>query len=79
AGLSAGALLRLSAQRRARGFALVAGIYLVQYLLGLGLVRLWVQGWQAPAWCAPLFATALVLPLTFALQRWVFRDRGGRA
>lgn len=57
----------------------VALIYLGQYLLGLALVQVWVAWWQAPALWAPLFATALSLPLNFLLQRQVFRPGRGPA
>ena len=50
-------------------------IYLLQYLLGLALVSLWVQVLGAPVALAPLFAVALSLPLTYLLNRWVFRPR----
>lgn len=53
----------------------VALIYLLQYLLGLGLVSLWVQVLAAPVVLAPLFAVAVSLPLTYLLNRWVFRAR----
>lgn len=51
----------------------VALIYLVQYLLGLGLVSFWVQVLHAPALWAPAFAIAISTPLSYALNRWVFR------
>ena len=51
----------------------VALIYLFQYLLGLGLVSLWVQVMEAPAGWAPAFAIAISMPLSYALNRWVFR------
>jgi len=53
----------------------VALIYLLQYLLGLGLVSFWVQVLAAPVVLAPLFAVAVSLPLTYLLNRWVFRRR----
>lgn len=53
----------------------VALIYLLQYLLGLALVSLWVQILEAPVILAPLFAVAVSLPLTYTLNRWVFRLR----
>jgi putative flippase GtrA len=51
----------------------VALIYLLQYLLGLALVSLWVQVLNAPAVWAPAFAIAIATPLSYALNRWVFR------
>lgn len=61
------------------GLLWVALIYLGQYLLGLALVQVWVAWWQAPALWAPLFATALSLPLNFLLQRQVFQPGRARA
>jgi putative flippase GtrA len=51
----------------------VALIYLFQYILGLGLVSAWVQILDAPAIWAPAFAISIVTPLSYALNRWVFR------
>lgn len=61
--------------RRDGGAAAVAVfplIYLLQYLLGLGIVSLWVDvlGWQEAL--APLAAVALTVPITFLLTRRVF-------
>jgi putative flippase GtrA len=53
----------------------VALIYAVQYLLGLSLVHWWVRGLGGAAALAPLFATAISLPVTFVLTRHVFRAR----
>lgn len=57
----------------------VAAIYLLQYLLGLALVSFWVQVLAAPVVLAPLFAVAVSLPLTYLLNRWVFRTRGAQS
>lgn len=57
----------------------VALIYLLQYLVGLALVSLWVQVFGAPELWAPIFAVAVSMPLTFVLNRWVFRSAGGAA
>jgi putative flippase GtrA len=51
----------------------VAAIYLFQYLLGLSLLTLWVQVLDAPPLWAPAFAIAISTPLSYALNRWVFR------
>lgn len=59
---------------RAYGPVWVTLIYLFQYLAGLGLVHLWIQLLGQPAIWAPLFSVLLVLPLTYALNRWVFRS-----
>jgi putative flippase GtrA len=57
----------------------VALIYLGQYLLGLALVSLWVEMLKAPALWAPAFSIALLLPVSYGLNRWVFRRRAGSA
>jgi putative flippase GtrA len=53
----------------------VALIYLGQYLLGLGLVSLWVETLRAPASWAPAFSIAILVPISYVLNRWVFRPR----
>ena len=54
-------------------------IYLGQYLLGLALVSLWVEVLgAAPLW-APAFSIAILVPVSYALNRWVFRPRAGAA
>lgn len=50
-------------------------IYLLQYFLGLGLVSFWIRILQAPEFWAPAFAVAVATPLSYGLNRWVFRDR----
>jgi putative flippase GtrA len=50
-------------------------IYLGQYLLGLGLVSLWVETLGAPATWAPAFSIAILVPISYVLNRWVFRPR----
>ena len=53
----------------------VALIYLGQYLLGLVLVSLWVEVLGAPVLWAPAFSIAVLVPISYALNRWVFRPR----
>jgi putative flippase GtrA len=53
----------------------VALIYLGQYLLGLALVSLWVEVLAAPVLWAPAFSIAILVPVSYALNRWVFRPR----
>ena len=53
----------------------VALIYLGQYLLGLALVSFWVEGLGAAATWAPIFSVAILVPLSYALNRWVFHPR----
>lgn len=57
----------------------VALIYLLQYLLGLALVDVWVRLLHAPAVLAPAFAVLVSLPLTFLLNRRVFRGKTGNS
>lgn len=57
------------------GPVFVVLIYAGQYLLGLALTSAWVAWWHLPAEFAPLFAVVVSLPLTFVLNRWVFRAR----
>lgn len=54
-------------------------IYLVQYLLGIGLVNVWVLLLRQPALWAPLFSVAISLPLTYLLSWWVFRPQAAGA
>jgi putative flippase GtrA len=54
-------------------------IYLGQYLLGLALVSLWVELLRAPVLWAPAFSIAILTPVSYALNRWVFRPRAGAA
>jgi putative flippase GtrA len=56
----------------------VALIYLFQYFAGLGLVHLWIRLLGQPAIWAPLFSVLVILPLTYALSRWVFRSATSR-
>ncbi|MEO8117745.1 MAG: GtrA family protein [Rhodoferax sp.] len=56
------------------GPLLVLLIYLGQFVLGLGLVSVWVQWLTGPEALAPLFSIAISLPLTFLLNRMVFRQ-----
>jgi len=53
--------------------ALFPMVYLVQYLVGLGVVSAWVEilGWSASL--APIAAIILTIPVTFVLSRWIFR------
>jgi putative flippase GtrA len=55
------------------GLILVFFIYLGQFILGLGLVSAWVQWLNGPVALAPLFSVTLSLPVTFFLNRSVFR------
>lgn len=64
---------------RAKGarhaYVRVVLIYAIQYLLGLALVRAWVELLAQPEWLAPVFATALSLPFTYYMSSRVFLRR----
>lgn len=47
-------------------------IYLLQYLLGLGIVTLAVGCFGLDARLGPIIAIICTIPVTFALTRWVF-------
>lgn len=64
------------ARRTATSMAATPLIYLVQYLLGLGIVTLAVGRLGLDARLGPLVAIVCTIPVTFMLTRWVFR-RGG--
>lgn len=55
-----------------RSAALFPLVYLLQYLVSLGIVWLWVQQWQLPKEIAPLISIAVTIPMTFVLSRFVF-------
>ena len=57
------------------GPMLVVMIYCLQYCLGLGLVSIWGQWLGLPVVFAPVFAIALSMPVTYVLNRSVFRHR----
>jgi putative flippase GtrA len=50
-------------------------VYLVQYLLGLGVVTLWVDTLNWNQTLAPLASIALTVPITFFLSHLVFSQR----
>jgi putative flippase GtrA len=47
-------------------------IYILQYVLGLGIVEAWVSWLALPAALAPLAAIGLTLPLTYLLSKKSF-------
>lgn len=55
------------------GLILIFCIYTGQFILGLGLVSVWVQWLNGPITIAPLFSITLTLPVTFLLSRRVFQ------
>lgn len=56
--------------------ALFPMVYIIQYLVGLGVVSVWVEtfGWSVPL--APIAAIIVTIPLTFVLSRFVFVPKG---
>lgn len=53
-------------------------VYLVQYLLGLGVLALLVVGLGVDARLGPLAVLAATVPVSFLLTRWVLRQGGNR-
>ena len=47
-------------------------VYLVQYVVGLGLVAMLVELVDTPSWIAPVIAMLVTVPLTFVLARTIF-------
>jgi putative flippase GtrA len=56
-----------------RGLFAYPLVYLVQYLASAVLLELLVTGMTMPAVFAPLLVSAVMLPLTFVMSRWVLR------
>ncbi len=70
--LSAAFVFRQPMRRRsAIRFPLV---YLAQFLISLGLLRLAVEVIHIPQWLAFAFVVILTIPVTFLLSRWVLRS-----
>ncbi|MCA9232965.1 MAG: GtrA family protein [Planctomycetales bacterium] len=46
-------------------------VYVAQFLVSLGLLRMAVEIFNIPEWIAFGFAVALTIPITFLLSRWV--------
>jgi putative flippase GtrA len=61
------------ARRSAASLAATPLIYLLNYLIGLGIVSLTVGGFGLDARVGPLIAIVCTIPVTFVLTRWVFR------
>ncbi len=58
-------------KRSAMRFPLV---YVAQFLISLGLLRLAVEVIHIPQWAALGFAVVLTIPVTFLLSRWVLHS-----
>jgi len=50
-------------------------VYLVQFLLGLLLLKLLIEAMHVSAWLAPLLVSVLTIPVTFLLSRIIVRAR----
>lgn len=62
-----------------RGLFAYPVVYLVQYLASAGLLGMLVTGLGISRALAPLVVSAVMLPLTFVLSRWVLRRTRPRA
>lgn len=49
-------------------------VYVAQFLVSLGLLRIAVEIFNMPEWIAFGFAVALTIPVTFMLSRWVLHS-----
>ena len=50
-------------------------VYLVQFLLGLLMLRVSIEIFSLPAWFAPLFVNVLTIPTTFLMSRIILRAK----
>jgi len=48
-------------------------IYIIQYIVSMLMVFLWVDWLQLHVVWAPLASIVITIPITFALNRWVFK------
>jgi putative flippase GtrA len=48
-------------------------VYLVQFLLGLALLRLLIEMLNVPLWMAPAVVIVLTMPVTFLMSRIIVR------
>lgn len=59
----------------ARSAARFPLVYVVQFVVSLGVLRLAVETFGVPHWLALAVSIAVTLPLTFVLSRWIVRAR----
>ena len=57
--------------RSALGYPLV---YIAQFLLGLILLKILIEGLHIPEWLAPLAVNVLTIPVTFLASRLIMRS-----
>ncbi|MBW6466845.1 MAG: GtrA family protein [Brevefilum sp.] len=50
-------------------------VYLVQYLLSIGLLEVLVQGLNINPTIAPIFVLIIVTPVTYLLSRWILKGK----
>lgn len=50
-------------------------VYLVQYLLSIGLLEVLVQALDVSTTLAPIFVLVLVTPVTYLLSRWILKGK----
>jgi putative flippase GtrA len=53
-------------------------VYLVQYLLGLGVIHVGVELLRWDERLMPVAVLVVTVPVSFVLTRWVLRERGER-
>lgn len=58
---------------RRRSAARFPLVYVVQFLVGLVLLRIAVEVFALPQWLAFAVSVILTLPITFVLSRWIVR------
>lgn len=58
---------------RARAALRYPLVYLIQFLLGLILLRVLIEMLHSPAWIAPLLVAVLTIPVTFFISRLIVR------
>jgi putative flippase GtrA len=50
-------------------------VYVVQYLLSIGMLEVLVQGLNVSTMIAPMFVLAIVTPVTYLLSRWILKGK----
>lgn len=63
---------------RARAAVAYPLVYVVQFLLGLVLLKVLVEAVHIPVWLGPLVVSVLTLPVTFVMSRIIVRMGGPR-
>lgn len=61
-----------------RSAALFPLIYVLQFLLGMVILRLCVEELHLPEWLGMAISILLTLPLAFGLSRWAMRSQRSR-